>query len=229
MSWANLMSSGRKAAHRLLGGVSVTAGAISGDGLLNQNTETNLAEHGLSIEYTLTCETALFGGLQHGSGIVVDGAGYIVRHEALRVGDGSDCLLMLQKVDEGVGTVPPTIIAGPAAGIPQTVVIPLPGIGDDFPLFLTRTKVTLTEVRAVIRSAVSPSVTIRIGYSAGIEDAITQWATDELVVTNQSGGQLAVITNMPIPVGQQVRIVVSGVSGGVATDLTVYMRGVVAQ
>lgn len=222
------MANGRKTAHRSLGGVSVTAGAISSYGLLNRNTEMIFSDQGSTIDYTLLCETALFGGLQHGSGIVVDGDGYIVRREPARIGDGCDCIVALQKVDDNGGTIPPTIIAGPAAGIPQTIVIPFPSAGDDFPLFLSRTNVTLTEVRAVVRSVGTPSVTIRIGHSAGLEDAITDWAIDEMVVTNQSNGQLATIISMPIPVGRQSRLLISDVSGGVPTDLTVYLRGIAA-
>jgi hypothetical protein len=227
MGWADLVAGTRRAANQLLGGVPVTAGALSGVGILDMKSELTLEDSVVSIEYALTVESALFGGLQYGSGLVVDGTGYRVRQEPIRIGDGSDCIVMLEKLAGDVGTIPPTIIGGAAAGIPQTVVIPIPAAGDDFPLFRAQTNLILTEVRAVMRAEGTPTLTVRIGHAAGIEDVITDWATDALEVTNQSAGQLATIINQPIVQGRQARVVISAGTGEVR-DLTLYLRGVVA-
>lgn len=107
MPWASLVSGTRAIAHRVLGGVSVTAGAVSGTGLLDQNSELVIDGQVVSVDYALTCATALFGSLQYGDAITVAGASYTVRHEPMRLGDGSDCVvpLMLNDVtDQALGT-----------------------------------------------------------------------------------------------------------------------------
>ena len=96
MPWASLVSKTRTTAHRLLGGVSVTAGAVSGTGQLDQNSELVLSGQVVSVSYALSCATALFGTLQYGDSITVDGATYRVQHEPLRIGDGSDCIVPLE-------------------------------------------------------------------------------------------------------------------------------------
>jgi hypothetical protein len=96
MPWASLVSKTRTTAHRLLGGVSVTAGAVSGTGQLDQNSELVLSGQVVSVSYALSCATALFGTLQYGELITVDGSTYRVQHEPLRIGDGADCIVPLE-------------------------------------------------------------------------------------------------------------------------------------
>ncbi len=77
-------------------GVSVTAGAVSGLGLLDQPGE--LVADGMIIttDYSLRCEASKFGGLIYGAAITVDGVNYQVRENRL-IEDGAFCLMMLQK------------------------------------------------------------------------------------------------------------------------------------
>ena len=96
MPWASLVSRTRTTAHRLLGGVSVTAGAVSGSGQLDLNSELVLSGQVVSVSYALSCATVLFGSLQYGDLITVDGATYRVQHEPLRIGDGADCIVPLE-------------------------------------------------------------------------------------------------------------------------------------
>ena len=77
-------------------GVSITAGAVSGLGLLDQPGE--LVADGMIIttDYSLRCEASKFGGLIYGAAITVDGVNYQVRENRL-IEDGAFCLMMLQK------------------------------------------------------------------------------------------------------------------------------------
>lgn len=77
-------------------GVPVTAGARSGLGILD--TAGDIVADGavLTIEYRLTCATALFGNLVYGDLVVVDGENYIVR-EVVSLDDGPFCDLMLMR------------------------------------------------------------------------------------------------------------------------------------
>lgn len=109
MPWASLVSKTRTTAHRLLGGVSVTAGAVSGTGQLDVNSELVLSGQVVSVDYALSCATALFGSLQYDDLITVDGGTYRVQHEPLRIGDGADCIVPLEKVDSPVGTTITTL------------------------------------------------------------------------------------------------------------------------
>ena len=99
MPWASLVSKTRATAHRLLGGVSVTAGAVSGTGQFDVNSELVMGGQVVSVAYALSCATALFGSLQYGDLITVDGATYRVQHEPLRIGDGADCVVPLELED----------------------------------------------------------------------------------------------------------------------------------
>jgi hypothetical protein len=79
-------------------GVPVTAGGSSGLGILDQNSEMLLGDQVVSVDYALTCEVALFGGLSYGSAITVNGVNYQVRHEPMRLDDGTFCVVPLAKL-----------------------------------------------------------------------------------------------------------------------------------
>ena len=78
-------------------GVSVTAGAISGIGLLDQNSELILQGQVVIADYTLTCRSAVFGFLQYGASVTVAGQSFRVTHEPLRFADGVFCVVPLEK------------------------------------------------------------------------------------------------------------------------------------
>jgi len=77
--------------------VSVTAGSVSGLGILDMPSEIIADGVVLTTDYKLTCEASKFGDLTYGAGINVDGNAYTVRNVAL-IDDGAFCELMLQKV-----------------------------------------------------------------------------------------------------------------------------------
>lgn len=99
MSWASLVANSRKAAHRLLGGVSVTAGAVSGTGLFDQRSELVMSDQVIALELALTVETAVFGHLTYGETLTVAGNQYTVRQEPMLIGEGLDCVILLSAVD----------------------------------------------------------------------------------------------------------------------------------
>lgn len=98
MGWATLEASANRVAFNRLGGVSVTAGAASGMGILNRNAELVSDGQVISVEYHLTVETAIFGRLQYGDPIIVGGEAFITRQAPMVMGDGTNCFLLLEKV-----------------------------------------------------------------------------------------------------------------------------------
>jgi hypothetical protein len=97
MSWATLSASCNRVAFNRLGSVSVVAGAVTGRGFLKMNSEMLVGDQIISIDYGFTCEVALFGHLTYGSDITIDGTAYTVRHEPMRIDDGTFCLVPLAK------------------------------------------------------------------------------------------------------------------------------------
>jgi len=80
-------------------GVPVTAGAVSGVGILDQNSEIILGGELTIIDYLLTVPTATFGGLTYGDLVTVDGASYKVETQPQRFDDGAFCRVPLVKAD----------------------------------------------------------------------------------------------------------------------------------
>jgi len=78
-------------------GVSVTAGATTGVGILDMPSEIIADGVVLTTDYKLMCESSKFGDLLHGDAVTVDGTAYTVRNTVL-IDDGAFCELMLQKV-----------------------------------------------------------------------------------------------------------------------------------
>ena len=78
-------------------GVSVTAGAVSGIGILDMPGE--LVADGMIIttDYSLRCEASKFGGLIYGAAMTVDSISYQVRENRLAE-DGKFCDITLLKV-----------------------------------------------------------------------------------------------------------------------------------
>jgi len=79
-------------------GVPVTAGAVSGVGILDQNSEIILGGEITIIDYLLTVPTATFGSLGYGDAITVDGASYKVETQPQRFDDGTFCRVPLVKI-----------------------------------------------------------------------------------------------------------------------------------
>jgi hypothetical protein len=82
-----------------LGSVSVTAGAVSGQGFLSQNSEIILAGEITIIDYLLTVPTATFGSLTYGDLVTVDATSYKVETQPQRFDDGTFCRVPLTKMD----------------------------------------------------------------------------------------------------------------------------------
>ena len=79
-------------------GVSVTAGAISGLGILDVNAEVILDGQVHNFQYALTCRADLFGGLQYMTAINVNGVAFQVRREPTPIDDGAFVIAELQRV-----------------------------------------------------------------------------------------------------------------------------------
>lgn len=98
MSWASRHNLLARAVNRNLGGVSVLWGAVSGEALLEQNTELVVNDQVLSVEYALhNLRADLFGAMNYGDAVTVAGESYEVRHAPLLIGDGRYCIVMLAK------------------------------------------------------------------------------------------------------------------------------------
>jgi hypothetical protein len=95
-------------------GVSVTAGAVSGFGLLDMPGELIADGMVITTDYSLRCEASKFGGLIYGAAVTVDGVNYQVRDNRL-VDDGKFCDITLLKVapdSSAVGQDPRTFNLG---------------------------------------------------------------------------------------------------------------------
>ena len=80
-------------------GVTVTAGAVTGTGILDMPSEILLDNQIISTDYTVTCEASKFGSLLYGSQVNVNGAAYEVR-AAVLLTDGVFVQLSLQRSTE---------------------------------------------------------------------------------------------------------------------------------
>jgi hypothetical protein len=78
-------------------GVPVVAGAVSGVGILDQNSELILGGEITIIDYLLTVPTATFGSLGYGDAITVDGVSYKCETQPQRFDDGTFCRVPLVK------------------------------------------------------------------------------------------------------------------------------------
>jgi hypothetical protein len=88
-------------------GVSVTAGSVSGVGILDMPGDAILDGMVISTDYSLRCEASRFGALQYGDPVLVGTGSYVVRENRL-LDDGVFCLVSLTKVDH-VGSVIQTL------------------------------------------------------------------------------------------------------------------------
>ena len=79
-------------------GVPVSAGAVSGVGILDINSELILGGGINVIDYLLTVPTATFGNLGYGSTVIVDGQTYKAETAPMRFDDGALCRVALMKV-----------------------------------------------------------------------------------------------------------------------------------
>ena len=78
-------------------GVTVTAGGVTGLGILDTPGEYIHNERAITVEYLLRTETSKFGDLAYNDAITVDGNSYTVREQPLMVDDGAFCLVLLTK------------------------------------------------------------------------------------------------------------------------------------
>lgn len=76
-------------------GVPVNAGAVSGVGILDQNSEIILGGEAVMIDYLLTVRTDQFGAISYGDAVTVDGIVYKAEHQPMRFDDGKFCRVPL--------------------------------------------------------------------------------------------------------------------------------------
>jgi hypothetical protein len=79
-------------------GVPVTAGAVSGVGILDVNSEIIFDGAIIVKEFLLTVSAAVFGQLNYGDPVVVDGINYKAEMEPQFFDDGALCKIPLIKV-----------------------------------------------------------------------------------------------------------------------------------
>lgn len=115
MGWASLHNQLARAVNHAVGGVTVTCGAVTTQGILEKNAELIVNGQVISVEYALhNVPTEQFGSLLYGSGITVDDENYLVR-DNLVVGDGMFCVLSLEKVLTDSGIVTDSVLDGGTA------------------------------------------------------------------------------------------------------------------
>jgi hypothetical protein len=92
-------------------GVEVSAGPITGRGVLDMPTEVLADGMVLSTDYTLTCKTSEFGNLLYDSTVLVEGVVYVVR-SVRKIDDGRLCEVALTKVATDEGLISEGIVEG---------------------------------------------------------------------------------------------------------------------
>jgi hypothetical protein len=105
------------------GASSVTAGAVSGLGLLMMPGEIIADGMVLTTDYELTVKTSEFGGLQYGTGIVVDAVPYTVR-SVMPIDDGRLSIVRMQAtVIESPAPLGPSVLEGDSVDTDSEVVL----------------------------------------------------------------------------------------------------------
>jgi hypothetical protein len=77
-------------------GLSVTAGAVSGLGILDRHSDVILDGQIVTVNYSLIVRTDQFGDLNYGDTITVSTDSYKVEHEPLRIADGMYSVVVLE-------------------------------------------------------------------------------------------------------------------------------------
>lgn len=113
-------------------GVSVTAGVVTGLGILDMPGEYVADGRVITNEYLLRAETSKFGTLTYGDTVTVDGSQYTVREAPLMVDDGVFCLLLLTVVAQNFITTLSGLNITTLAGDPlitlETMITTLSGL-----------------------------------------------------------------------------------------------------
>jgi hypothetical protein len=105
------------------GASSVTAGAVSGLGLLMMPGEIIADGMVLTTDYELTVKTSEFGNLQYGTGIVVDAVPYTVR-SVMPIDDGRLSIVRMQAtVIESPAPLVPSVLEGDSVDTDSEVVL----------------------------------------------------------------------------------------------------------
>jgi hypothetical protein len=98
MGWATLSAAANRVAFAHLGSVGVTAGAVTGEGFLTENSELILGGEVAVVDYLLIVSTDTFGGLGYGDPVTVEGIDYKVEHRPMKFDDGTFCRVPLVRV-----------------------------------------------------------------------------------------------------------------------------------
>ena len=78
-------------------GVPVTAGAISGMAIYDQDSEIILNGDVVKLGHSIKVKTDLFGSLNYGDNVTVNGSYFSVEHEPMRSSDGAFSIVPLMK------------------------------------------------------------------------------------------------------------------------------------
>jgi len=104
-------------------GVPMSAGSASGVGILDMPSEMVADGVVMTTDYRVTCLASLFGDLQYGAGVNVDGLPYTVRSVEL-LDDGKFCDLMLQRSATPVlADVTPAVLDGDSVDTESLVIL----------------------------------------------------------------------------------------------------------
>jgi hypothetical protein len=107
-----------------VGGVPITAGAISGVGVYKKNHKIIFDEDAVILEHSLRARSDQFGHLKYGDSLVVfdanaaNGVFFKVKQEPMQINSGQDCIIELARVDAPGETV--VILDGDPGDDPTT-------------------------------------------------------------------------------------------------------------
>lgn len=126
MSWATLSAHTNRVAFARMGGVSATAGAVTGQGFFSLSGEYMHGERVISDVPMFTTERATFGSLGYGDPITINGTAWLCQEKPLALADGNLCVILLSPAPP-----PPPPPAGAnylttVLGVPLTSVLGVP-------------------------------------------------------------------------------------------------------
>jgi hypothetical protein len=214
-------------------GLSATAGAVSGIGILDRNSEIILGGQVVMVDYMLTCRTDQFGALQYGSGIIVGGVSYTVRHEPLKLADGLYCSIPLERVEaevvinptgSSVATFSLVVVSTGAVAVlgESSYVLEVTGFatGGDGSTVLGSSSATLAITGLAAGSALVSGATIQplaIGGTASGAVSITGASSQALNISGAASGIVSAGAAV-IGVSSAVLAITGTASGAIAVD-----------
>lgn len=172
MGWASRHELLARAVNRSLGGVPVLWGAVSAEGILEQNADVIVGGQVVSVEYAIhNLPTAQFGNLLYGDELDIEGIKYQVR-ELLRLGDGQYCMASLMRLDPGTSAIGRDPRQGMSLDDLTDVNLSSPSAGESLQYNGTNWVDAIAQGASYVHSQTSAAATWIINHNLGFKPSV---------------------------------------------------------